>query len=126
MQRIRGFISNVWYNAAQTILYIVGWIGLMLYCLCAADDQLAGAAADRGPADVPPGDLLRPAYREARTREDDLITALQENIAGSRGLRPSAAQREEIGKFNGLSSPLYDRVMPTVDLFRTICRWSAG
>jgi ABC-type multidrug transport system fused ATPase/permease subunit len=117
--RIRRFISNVWYNAAQTILYLVGYTGLMLslnWRLTLASIVLLPAAmflmfrlAVR----------LRPAFREARSREDDLVTSLQENIAGVMVVKAFSRQPEEVRKFNRFSEVLYDRTMVTVGLFRT-------
>jgi ABC-type multidrug transport system fused ATPase/permease subunit len=117
--RIRRFISNVWYNAAQTILYLVGYVGLMLslnWRLTLASTLLLPIAvflmfrlAVR----------LRPAYRQARAKEDDLITALQENIAGVMVVKAFSRQREEVLKFNGYSQTLFERTMVTVGLFRT-------
>ncbi len=117
--KIRRFISNVWYNAVQTILYIVGYVGLML----ALSWQLTLASVTLLPI---AGILMfrlavriRPTYRAARAKEDDLVTSLQENIAGVMVVKAFSRQQEEIVKFNGYSTSLYDRVMLTVDLFRT-------
>jgi ABC-type multidrug transport system fused ATPase/permease subunit len=118
VQRIRGFIANVWYTAAQTILYIVGWTAVMLYIsvpltvVSVVLLPLAGYMMYRLAI------RLRPAYREARTREDDLVTALQENIAGTAVVKAFSQEQQEIARFHGYSETLYDRVMTTVDLFR--------
>ncbi len=117
--RIRRFISNVWYNAAQTILYLVGYVGLML----SLNWRLTLASIVLLPAAVflmfRLAVRLRPAYRQARAKEDDLITSLQENIAGVMVVKAFSRQREEIVKFNGFSQTLFERTMATVGLFRT-------
>jgi len=118
VQRIRGFIANVWYNTAQTILYLVGYIGLMLsinWLLTLASVALLPIA---GLLMYRLARQLRPAYRRAREKEDELITALQENISGVFVVKAFTRQQGEIEKFERLSDELYDRVMLTVDLFR--------
>ncbi len=118
VQRIRGFIANVWYNAAQTILLVIGWaaamffINITLTILALVLVPVAGFLMYRLAI------FVRPAYREARTREDDLITALQENIAGTAVVKAFSRQREEKDKFHNLSEAFYERTMVTVDLFR--------
>jgi ATP-binding cassette subfamily B protein len=117
--KIRGFISNVWYTAAQVILYLAGYIGLMLsinWRLTLASTVMLPVAAFLM---FQLAIRLRPAYRQARSKEDDLITSLQENIAGVMVVKAFSRQREEVVKFNGFSDVLYDRTMATVDLFRT-------
>lgn len=118
VQRIRGFIANVWYNAAQTILYIIGWTAIMLYISVPLTIVSIVLLPIAGFLMYKLALRLRPAYREARTREDDLITALQENIAGTAVVKAFSRQQQEVDKFHGLSDTLYDRVMLTVDLFR--------
>lgn len=117
--KIRGFISNVWYNAAQVILYLLGYTGLML----SMNWRLTLASIALLPISIylmfRLAIRLRPAYRQARAKEDDLITSLQENIAGVMVVKAFSRQREEVLKFNGFSDTLYDRTMMTVDLFRT-------
>jgi ABC-type multidrug transport system fused ATPase/permease subunit len=117
--KIRGFISNVWYNAAQVLLYLAGYIALMLsinWRLTLASIALLPVAAWLM---FRLAIRLRPAYRQARSREDDLVTSLQENIAGVMVVKAFSRQREEVTRFNGFSATLYDRTMATVDLFRT-------
>jgi ABC-type multidrug transport system fused ATPase/permease subunit len=118
VQRIRGFIANVWYNAAQTILYIVGWTAIMLYISVPLTLVSVVLLPVAGFLMYKLAIRLRPAYREARTREDDLITALQENIAGTAVVKAFSQERQEVDRFHSHSETLYDRVMTTVDLFR--------
>ena len=118
--KIRGFISNVWYNAAQVILYLLGYIGLMPLDELAID---AGVGRPSLPISIYLMFRLRsacvPPTARPRAKEDDLITSLQENIAGVMVVKAFSRQREEVTKFNGFSDTLYDRTMMTVDLFRT-------
>mgnify|MGYP003875472245 CR=1 FL=1 len=118
VQRIRGFIANVWYNAAQTILYIVGWTAVMFYVSVPLTLVSIFLLPVAGWLMYKLAIRIRPAYREARTREDDLITALQENIAGTAVVKAFSREREEVRRFHGLSEALYERTMVTVNLFR--------
>jgi len=119
VQTIRRFISNAWYNSVQTLFYIIGYVGLML----SISWQLTIASVATLPLMsillVNLAKKLRPAFRAARDKEDELITALQENIAGVQVVKAFAKEQDEIAKFERISGELYDKTLHIVDLFRT-------
>lgn len=118
VQHIRQMTSLAWFTLLQTTIYIVGYFGLMLW-------MHAGLALV-SMAMVPPSvwvlirlaGRLRPAFHHAREGEDEVVTALQENIAGAEVVKAFAREQAEIGRFISLNDGLLGRIMSVVDLFR--------
>jgi ATP-binding cassette subfamily B protein len=118
VQRVRQMINLAWFATLRTMAYIIGYFILML----TIDPILALVAMATVPICI--GQLirlankLRSAFHNARDSEDDMITALQENIAGAEVVKAFARERAESSKFGKLSEILFGRIMSVVDLFR--------
>jgi ABC-type multidrug transport system fused ATPase/permease subunit len=118
VQQIRRLIGMVWFPVLQAAIYGVGY-SIMLFSI---DPVLACVAMATIPACVlvllDLARKLRPAFRETRGREDDMVTAIQENISGVEVVKAFAREQAERSKFHGVSEEVFGRVMVIVDLFR--------
>ncbi len=101
IDKIRMFLATTVFMGPEIISYIVGaGVVIMMW------DYRLGAAAL---AVVVPSLLLmikfahkmRPIFKKASDRYDDVTTVLQENIAGARVVRAFGQERREINKFGG-------------------------
>ena len=119
VQQVRRMVNVVWFTALQTAVYVLGYFVLML----TIHPLLAVVSMATVPICVWQlfrlAGKLRVAFHEMRDSDDDMVTALQENIAGVEVVKAFAREKHEIAKFEGLSGQLFGRVMTVVDLFRT-------
>ncbi len=119
VQHIRQMTNMAWFTLLQTFIYTVGYFGMMLWI----HPGLALASMVMVPAAVwvmlRMAKKLRGAFHHAREGEDDMVTALQENIAGAEVVKAFAREDAEISRFSGLNDGLLGRIMIVVDLFRT-------
>ncbi len=118
VQRVRRMINMAWFTSLQTAVYVLGYFVLML----TIHPMLAVVSMTTVPICVwqliRMAGKLRSAFHDARDGEDDMVTTLEENIAGVEVVKAFAREKFEVAKFEEQSRSLFERVMVVVDLFR--------
>jgi len=118
VDKIRRFMAGTVFTGPEVVSYIIGASVIILRW----DVQLGAAAL----AVVVPSSLLmirfahkmRPIFKKASDKYDDVTTVLQENIAGARVVRAFGQERHEIEKFGGRAQIF------TQQMIRAIAVWA--
>jgi ABC-type multidrug transport system fused ATPase/permease subunit len=115
---IRRFFMMALFNVVTLAIYLAAYLGLLLAIrwdlalVCMAPLPISIALLTRF------GRRLRVAFHAVRSSADGMVNALQENVAGVKVVKAFAREKAEIGRYQGSTGTVFEKVLRTMRLFR--------
>lgn len=118
VRNVQRFLTGALFQTFESTMYLVGYAGLM----ASINLKLMLVSLVTTPIVVVLllrfAHKVRPAFRNVREAEDDMINVLQENISGIRVVKAFARESEEIDRFDTVNQRVLGRLFEVIDLFR--------